>query len=464
MACPSLESPGSSKSTVKSWARNLSVDQAVEIARKVKKHGKDDPRRVIHSLKVGLALMLISLFYYFRPGFGDEAMWAVLTVVVVFEFSVGATLGKGVNRMLATLLGGTLGVGAHHIATLGRETGEPIIVAFLVFFVAAVVSFLKFFPSLKARYDYGLTIFLLTFSLVSVSGYKDHQVIDMARKRLLTIIIGSATAIVICICICPVWIGEDLHNLIVGNIEKLGNFLQGFGDEYFHIPGNGQSTNSEKSFLEEYRSVLTTKSSEENMANLARWEPRHGQFSFHHPWKHYIKVGFLTRQCAYKIKALNGYMNSEIQTPIEIRRKIQEPCTKICTESGKALKELAAAMKKRIRSSSFSAHITNSKNAAENLKSLLKRYEWQDHDGDLLDIVPGAAVALVLIDVVKCIDDIAETVVELSSVARFKTEDATVVALEQPPSLLHRAIVQPQLGSEGSEHSVKLMDLLQKAC
>lgn len=89
MACPSLESPGSSKSTVKSWARNLSVDQAVEIARKVKKHGKDDPRRVIHSLKVGLALMLISLFYYFRPGFGDEAMWAVLTVVVVFEFTVG---------------------------------------------------------------------------------------------------------------------------------------------------------------------------------------------------------------------------------------------------------------------------------------------------------------------------------------------------------------------------------------
>lgn len=86
-------------------------------------------------------------------------------------------------------------------------------------------------------------------------------------------------------------------------------------------------------------------------------------------------------------------------------------------------------MKKRIRSSAFSAHITNSKNAAENLKSLLKRYEWQDHDGDLLDIVPGAAVALVLIDVVKCIDDIAETVVELSSVARFKTEDATVVAL-----------------------------------
>ena len=47
---------------------------------------------MIHSLKVGLALTLVSLFYYFKPlydGFGFSTMWAVLTVVVVFEFSKG---------------------------------------------------------------------------------------------------------------------------------------------------------------------------------------------------------------------------------------------------------------------------------------------------------------------------------------------------------------------------------------
>lgn len=58
----------------------------------VKKIGKDDPRRVIHSLKVGVALTVVSLFYYSRPlynGFGVAGMWAVLTVVVVFEFTVG---------------------------------------------------------------------------------------------------------------------------------------------------------------------------------------------------------------------------------------------------------------------------------------------------------------------------------------------------------------------------------------
>lgn len=63
-----------------------------EAAVKAKKLGQDDPRRVIHSLKVGLALSMVSLFYYFQPlydSFGVSAMWAVMTVVVVFEFSVG---------------------------------------------------------------------------------------------------------------------------------------------------------------------------------------------------------------------------------------------------------------------------------------------------------------------------------------------------------------------------------------
>lgn len=56
------------------------------------KLAKNDQRRVIHSLKVGLALTLVSLFYYFQPlynTFHDSATWAVITVVVVFEYTVG---------------------------------------------------------------------------------------------------------------------------------------------------------------------------------------------------------------------------------------------------------------------------------------------------------------------------------------------------------------------------------------
>ena len=77
------------------WFKALSGKlgtKIVETAWKIKKLGQDDPRRIIHSLKFGLALTLVSLIYYFEPlykGFGNSAMWAILTVIVVFEFSVG---------------------------------------------------------------------------------------------------------------------------------------------------------------------------------------------------------------------------------------------------------------------------------------------------------------------------------------------------------------------------------------
>lgn len=54
--------------------------------------GADDPRKVIHGVKVGVALSLVSLFYYTRPfydEFGSNTMWAVMTVIVVFEYTVG---------------------------------------------------------------------------------------------------------------------------------------------------------------------------------------------------------------------------------------------------------------------------------------------------------------------------------------------------------------------------------------
>jgi len=54
--------------------------------------GVDEPRKFFHCLKVGVALMVVSLFYYMRPlydGVGGSAIWAVMTVVVVFEYTVG---------------------------------------------------------------------------------------------------------------------------------------------------------------------------------------------------------------------------------------------------------------------------------------------------------------------------------------------------------------------------------------
>lgn len=60
--------------------------------KKIKKIAIDDPRRIAHAIKVGLTLTLVSTLYYITPlydGFGESSVWAVLTVVVVMEYTAG---------------------------------------------------------------------------------------------------------------------------------------------------------------------------------------------------------------------------------------------------------------------------------------------------------------------------------------------------------------------------------------
>ncbi|KAJ6425129.1 hypothetical protein OIU84_025825 [Salix udensis] len=420
------------------------IVKMVDLASSIKKLGQDDPRRVIHSLKVGLAITLVSIICYYQPlysNFDETAIWAIMTVVVVFEFSVGATLGKGLNRGLATLLAGGLSIGAHHVANLSGNIGEPILLGFFVFLQATISTFLRFFPEIKARYDYGLLIFILTFAMISVSGFRDDEILELAYRRLSTICIGGAACVIISIMIFPVWAGEDLHNLIALNIEKLGNFLEGFGDKYFSTTGDEEGNDGNK-FSEGYKSSLNSKTSEGSLANFAAWEPGHGRFPFRHPWKLYLRVGTLARECAYRIEALNGYLNADFQESSDVSTVIQEACTKMSVESGKALKELALAIKTMVQPSSADSHIENAKSAAKNMKSLLKSGIWEDID--LLKVIPGIAVGAILVDVVTCTEKIAESIHELASKGQFKSVEPPV-SPENLPSEQNQSATSAQM-------------------
>ncbi|KAK3018956.1 hypothetical protein RJ639_003598 [Escallonia herrerae] len=402
-----------------SWCRFKALieklwSDVVELGSKVKKLGRDDPRRVIHSFKVGLAIALVSQIYYFEPlydGFGVAAMWAVLTVVVVFEFTVGATLGRGINRGIATFMAGALGVGAHRLAGFFGDRFDSILLGLFVFLVAAVVTFLRFFPKLKARYDYGLMIFILTFSLICVSGYRDDEVLEMAHRRLSTILIGGAVALIVCISICPVWAGDDLNTLLVSNLEKLADFLDekaneytGFGAQYFSTLGSGQPKD-----VQAYKSKLCKMGASSRSVQVPT-----SLGAIPENWRPYSSI-------LHKIHVFS-YLTSVmllVQAAHEIRAKIQESCTKISAESSHALRELALAMKTMTRPSTANSHIVNAGVAALDLKSLLKAGLWLP-ETDLLEVIPTTTVVSLLLDVVTCSEKIAESVNELASLAHFK--------------------------------------------
>uniref|UniRef100_A0A7N0RGU3 Aluminum-activated malate transporter n=1 Tax=Kalanchoe fedtschenkoi TaxID=63787 RepID=A0A7N0RGU3_KALFE len=429
-------------------------------------------RRIVHSMKMALALTLVSIIYYVRPlydSFGVAAVWAVMTVVVVSEFTVGATISKCLNRDFATLLAGALGILAEYLARLSGDQGKPILLGVFVFFLAAASTFTRFFPKVKARYDYGVLIFILTFSLVAVSGARVTDVMELALQRLSTIIIGASTCLVISIFVYPVWAGEDLHNLVALNLENLSHYIHGrltrafirlspcpsssethryhlhlaniescagFGGEYFKERSNERpSTDEDEAVLHAYRhrSIINSKATVDNLVNFARWEPGHGGFGLRHPWKKYSHIAALTRECASHIEALNASVTFGIKASAELQARIQKPCAVICSESSQALRCLSLSIREMTdhQSSLAEAHIRNSKTAAEDLTLILKTQSLDT--ANVLGLMQTATAASVLISAVTKIDRLAEAISELSKQAKFKSSLTSSPTLSTSP-------------------------------
>ena len=63
-----------------------------DFARKALEMGRKDPRKVVYALKMGFALALVSLLILWEMPIEDVSqysIWAILTVIVMFEFSIG---------------------------------------------------------------------------------------------------------------------------------------------------------------------------------------------------------------------------------------------------------------------------------------------------------------------------------------------------------------------------------------
>ncbi|CAK9173379.1 unnamed protein product [Ilex paraguariensis] len=320
--------------------------------RTIWKVGREDPRRVIHSLKVGLSLTLVSLLYLMEPlfkGVGQTAIWAVMTVVVVLEFTAGATLCKGLNRGFGTLLAGSL---AFFIEYIARESGRvfrAIFIGAAVFVIGAASTYMRFFPYIKKNYDYGVVIFLLTFNLITVSSYRVDNVLKLAHERFYTISIGCGICLLMSLLIFPNWSGEDLHNSTVSKLEGLAKSIEACVGEYFKDeeaePNKDKS--SEDPIYKGYKAVLDSKSIDETLALHASWEPRHSRHCYRFPWQQYVKLGGVLRHFGYTVVALHGCLQTEIQTPRSVRALFKDPSIRLAREVSKVLMELADSIRKR---------------------------------------------------------------------------------------------------------------------
>lgn len=398
------------------------------LAGKVWRIAADDPRRAVHGLKVGLALALVSVFYYTRPlydGVGGAAMWAIMTVVVVFEYTVGGSVYKCFNRAVATTSAGVLALGVHWVAAKSGEL-EPFVSTGSLFLLAAAATFSRFIPTVKARFDYGVTIFILTYSLVAVSGYRVDQLGSLAQQRVSTIAIGIFLCLAVSVLICPVWAGQELHLLTTRNMDKLAAALEACVEDYFAAaePEQQQARRCGKSssVSDGYKCVLNSKASEDAQANLARWEPAHGRFGFRHPYDQYAKVGAAMRACAYCVEALSSCAAAEAQAPEHVKRLLRDVCTRVGARCARVLGEASrsvATMTAASRALDFAVADMNT--AVHELQGDMRALPSALAAGTpLADTMPVFTVASLLVEIAARVEGVVDAVDALATLAKFK--------------------------------------------
>lgn len=121
----------------------------------------------------------------------------------------------------------SLSICAYSLKYLGDKQYLVNLIIVIFNWSASAATFSRFIPTIKARFDYGAMIFILTFSLVALTGYRVDELLDMGLQRIFTILIGTSICLITSITICPVWAGQELHLSISANMDKLANSLDG---------------------------------------------------------------------------------------------------------------------------------------------------------------------------------------------------------------------------------------------
>ncbi|OBZ82489.1 hypothetical protein A0J61_09461 [Choanephora cucurbitarum] len=219
---------------------------------------KTDPFR--YAVKFAVTMELLALMAWLPiPGVNDiynnnHGQWALLSAMVVINFTVGSTLTQCFYRIVATVVGAVCGY-VSLLASKGNSNPYVLAVMVLIFQVP------MWYILLGTKYPRIGFVSLLTLAVIISTGYIDtyqEGLFAPVWKRTLTAIIAIVVVILIDHLLWPVWARNTLR-------KHLSALLIGTGIQYSKVASLVCQENT-RSFRYQY----TLKDAEFNSKDLKR--------------------------------------------------------------------------------------------------------------------------------------------------------------------------------------------------
>lgn len=175
----------------------------------------EKPRLLVHAFKTTLAA---AFAWYVAVALGlQDGYWAVITVIIVLQSYVGATVTASRDRAIGTLVGAAVGFAFSQFTTLPWN----FLLALLVSTIVCVLLGLKNSTRLA-----GVTVVIILIAQKSGTNY------TIAMHRVLEVLLGIAIALAVSTLILPERARMRLRESLAEEFLQLGSFfeavLQGF--------------------------------------------------------------------------------------------------------------------------------------------------------------------------------------------------------------------------------------------
>jgi uncharacterized membrane protein YccC len=168
---------------------------------------------VRHAVRLSAAAVLAAEFT--RMLGLEQGFWAVITAIIVVQGSQAGTLGAAIDRLLATISGGVLGVA---VVWIGSELHIPEAVRL----VMATVPF-----AMLALHRSSFRMAPMTAAIVVMISGSGEQALMFALDRLLEITIGSVIGVMVAHLLLPGPARATIRDGTVATLEALGAMALG---------------------------------------------------------------------------------------------------------------------------------------------------------------------------------------------------------------------------------------------